>query len=72
MEGICSEPLRAFYYIVRDNDGLNLVIDHKNGEKGNVGFYGISRMVPEFTLVWHWLCVAFLFGKLPELCIQKD
>lgn len=35
-----------------------------------VGFYRISKMVPNFTLVLHWLCVAFVFSKLPELCIH--
>lgn len=40
--------------IVREHDGLNLVGDHDNG-RGNVGFYRIYRVEPEFTLVLHWL-----------------
>lgn len=38
-----------------DNNVLNLVIDHNNGEDRNVGFYRIYRMKPEFTLVLHLL-----------------
>lgn len=55
---------------MRENNGLNVVVGHKNGEEGNVGFYRISKMVPKFTLVLHWLYVAFVFSKLPELCMN--
>lgn len=55
---------------MRENNGLNVVVGHKNGEEGNVSFYRSSPTVPKFTSELHCLCVAFVFGKLPELCIN--
>lgn len=52
---------------MRENNGLNIVFSHKNGEEGSVGLYRISKMVPKPTLVSYWLCIVFVFSKLPEL-----
>lgn len=53
---MCSDPLERFTVEYGDNNVLNLVIDHNNGEDRSVGFYRIYRMEPEFTLVLHlWL-----------------